>query len=112
MSRKNVLTPFHLVIGGDMSSSITSATTNFQYLDNIGLQLIYTGAPIGTITLEASLDGATWSTLDVGPVVVNGAGSDLVTLNQLPYNQMRIKYNKTSGTGSLDAYITSKMIGG
>ena len=122
--RKNILRQFKMIDNGDMSqSSLTSAPTNIQFLDNVAIQFNFTGAPSGTFSIEVSADyeqdigGATinvgnWVpvTLPTPPVASGSAGSVFIDLNQLAAPWVRVKYTKTSGTGSLTAWISAKML--
>lgn len=93
-----------------MSGNITSSETDVSYLDNIGIQLIFTGTPTGTFSVEGSNDGATWTALDFGTTIAasGAAGSHLLNINQCPYMKLRTVFTFVSSTGSLDAYISGK----
>lgn len=122
MSRKNTLQPIKFVSAGDMSGTITSKAIGIQFLDNIALQFNFTGTPTGTFSVQGSLDHAeyfgtvtkagTWNevTLDPVPAAAGAAGSILINMDQLAFPFLRVVYTAASGTGSLDAYITAKMI--
>lgn len=124
MPRKNTLLKFHNIIAGDMSAaSITSAVTNIQFLDNIGVQFNFTGTPNGTFAVQVSADYAQDSngnvqvagnwipvTLPSTPVAAGAAGQVYIDLNQLSSPWIRIVYTKVSGTGVLDGFITGKEI--
>ncbi len=107
------------------SASITSAVTNVEGLDNIGIQFNWSGAsPVGTFTVEVSIDYAqdylgnvtnagTWNTLAISPAVAaTGTSPDsaFIALNQLPAPWVRVKYTRTSGTGTLQSFISGKML--
>lgn len=103
-------------VGGcDMSvASTTSNLTNVLYMDNIGIVASWTGTtPIGAIFIDASNDGSNWVTLDFGTgISVSGnTGSHVININQFPYNQIRARYVKTSGTGTLTLTLTVKQMG-
>lgn len=122
--RKNTLPAYQIITAGDMSTaSITSAISNIQYLDNISLQLIWTGSPVGTFAVQGSLDhsqdslgnvtnAGTWDglTLNPAPAAIGSAGHILLDLNELSFPWIRVVYTKTSGTGSLTAWIGGKML--
>lgn len=125
--RKNVLPPFQTINAGDMSqASITSSVTSIQYLDNICIELIWSGtSPIGTIAIQGSLNHAqdaqgnvtvagTWVPMVIGgsptQAVSGNSGSMLFDLSQLSFPYIRIVYTKTSGIGTLDGYIGGKQI--
>lgn len=123
MPVKNFLPPNLIVDDGDMTqATITSDVTDIRYLDNISIQCIFTGTPTGSFALEGSLDyykinGAvqntgTWTpiTLSSTPAASGSAGNILLDLNQLSFPYIRIVYTKTSGTGTLNVYISGKAI--
>lgn len=113
MARKSVSHSFPVVTAGDMSGSITSAVTNVSYTDNVGYHCVWTGTPTGTITVEATIDGTNWDSLTLSPTIslTGSASSTLISLNQLPYESVRLKYNRTSGTGTLNVVVMTKSIG-
>lgn len=109
---KSVLTPQTILKNGDMSlGSVTSANVSVQFMDNIGLQIQWTGAPVGVIAVNGSVDGITYYALTFDPVLTQPAGSAggyLVDLNQFPFVNYNVSYTKTSGTGSLTVITTEK----
>lgn len=112
MGRKQVSLPYQLLNGESMGASFTSAATNVTYTDVVGYQLKWTGTPTGTFDVEATVDGSNWEalTLSPAPQATGGAGGTLISLNQIPYAQVRLKYTRTSGTGSLSAWVMTKTI--
>lgn len=133
MSRKNNLLKFQLITAGDMSlSSLTSTITNIQFLDNIGIQLNFSGSPVGTLEVQVSADHAqdnegnvtvagNWApiplsyilagSMTVATSVPTSVGSPIyLDLNQLSAPYIRVVYTKTSGTGTLNAFITCKTV--
>lgn len=132
-SRKNNLLSYKSITDGDMSlSSITSAVTNIQFLDDIGYQFNWTGSPVGTISLQVSSDYAqdflgnvtnagNWIPL----VFTYWNGTIFVTNTSLPTSVgspiyvdlallsspwIRAVYSRTSGTGTLNSFVTAKEI--
>lgn len=112
-NNKGVLAPYHAIVDGDMSADITQTTyTNIQYLDNIGIQLNFTGTPTGTFEVQVSADKVNWVSLTLDPIPVAAGAADNIyidiTQNSAPY--IRVHYTFTSGVGVLNAYITAKSI--
>jgi hypothetical protein len=118
MSRKNVLPKFKNITAGDMSGNITSTVT-----DNVGVELSWTGTPTGTFSVEVSvsyeqdsqgnvINAGSWNalTLNPTPVASGAAGSYYISLNQIEAPWIRIKYTRTSGSGTLTSYIATKEI--
>lgn len=123
MPRKNILRQYQTITNGDMSgASITSSITNIQFLDNVGVQLNWSGStPIGTIVVQVSADHAqdaegnvtvagNWISLPVSISVSGNTGSGYFDLNQLSSPWIRVVYTKTSGTGTLNGYVTGKEV--
>lgn len=124
MSRKNNLLKFQNIVNGDMSqTSVTSAVTCIQFLDNIGLQLNFTGVPVGTFAVQVSADYAqdamgnvtnagNWIaiTLPIPPAASGSPDKIGIDLNQIAFPWIRVVYTKTSGTGTLNGFITGKML--
>lgn len=133
MSKKSNLPVFQTVTAGDMSTaSITSAVTNIQILDDIGVQLNWTGSPVGNFRVQISADhaqdingnvtvagnwtpltltywdGAAWATsVDIPTSLGSPIYFDMALLSA-PW--IRVLYTKTSGTGTLSAFITAKVL--
>lgn len=131
--RKSNLKKFQNIIAGDMSaSSITSTVSNIEQLDNIGLQLSWTDAPVGSFQIQVSIDHAqdingnvtvpgSWTplvvsylsggTLSQATSISTSVGSPIyVDLTQLSAPWIRVVYTRTSGTGTLSGFITAKMV--
>ena len=109
---KSVIAPYHLVNAQSMGANITSSAVNVQYLDNIGLEFVWTGSPTGTFAVQASVSGTNYIDLTISnPSLTAPAGSSgsmLVNLFNLPFVYFRVTYTRTSGTGTLDVWITTK----
>lgn len=94
-----------------MSGNLTqSAYTTIQYLDNVYVQFIFTGTPVGTFQVQVSNNGTSWDpiTFSTQPVASGAAGTVSLNLRALGAPYIRVAYVATSGTGTLDAYISGK----
>lgn len=125
MPRKNALLPHQIFTAASMTgtSTVTSLVTNIQFLDNMAVQLQWTGTPTGTFYVQGSLDysdgtngklanAGTWTNimLPQTPLASGSAGQILIDMALLSFPWIRVQYTNTSGTGSLDAYICGKEI--
>ena len=116
-----------------MAGNLTSQVTTIQFLDNLGLQLDWTGSPVGSFQVQVSADysqdimgnvlnAGNWSpiileyiptggTLTIATSIPTPVGSPIyVDLNQTSAPYIRVVYTSSSGTGTLNAYITAKEI--
>jgi hypothetical protein len=131
-STKKFLPKFNVIAAAAMTSNITSAITNIESLDDVGIQFTWSGAPVGTFRIEVSADHAQ----DIqGNVTVPGAwapitftyydGASNVTTSELPTSVgspifadlsllsapwIRSVYTFISGSGTLTTTITAKMV--
>lgn len=113
-----------MVTDGNMSlASITSNPTNIAYMDNIVVQLNFTGTPVGTFEIQVSIDyeqddqgnvlnTGNWTALALSPnpAAAGSAATIFLDLNQMGSMWVRVKYTRTSGTGTLNAFIAAKML--
>lgn len=122
MPKKNVLERYQLLTNGNMAQPITSAVTSIKYLDNIMIEFIATGSPAGTYQVQVSgdynvdnngnvLNAGNWAPLTLNPVpTISGAGVVLIDANQLSGPFLRCTWTPTSGTGSLNIFISAKQV--
>jgi len=119
----NLLYPVHIIVAQPMTTSITSAPVEVKSQDNIGIQMNWTGAPVGAFTFQISMDykqdaegnvlnAGNWTTLPVTPAIVatGSSGTAYVDLNQQSAMYTRVVYTATGGTGVLDVYVNGKGI--
>lgn len=117
----NLVAPFTIIVAGDMSADITSAPLETKLQDNIGLQLNWSGAPVGTFSVQASVDfrkdnqgniadPGHWIDVPLTKVVTAAGTPDeaIIHLYQLSTPWLRLVYAATSGTGVLACYATAK----
>jgi hypothetical protein len=134
MPLKNTLRQYQVVASQSMTSTITSAPTNIQNLDDVGVQFNFTGAPVGNFRVQVSADYAQDAEGNVQnpgnwvPLLFTyWNGSAFVTSYDIPTTQgspyyidlallsapfIREVYTPTSGSGTLSIYITAKSVSG
>lgn len=117
ISRKNEL----LLAAGDMSASINSDPIDVKNLVIGSLQLIFTGAPVGSFKLQCSNDvydflkqpgiqpaPTNWTDVADSTVAISAAGNVVYNLSSLGYDILRLVYTRSSGTGSLKIRMVGK----
>jgi hypothetical protein len=117
ISRKNEL----LMAAGDMSVSINSDPIDVRNLVIASLQIVMTGAPIGTIKLQCSNDtfeylkqpgiqpaAVNWTDIADSSLGVSAAGNIVYNLTSLGYDQLRVVYTAVSGTGTMSIRMVGK----
>lgn len=117
----NLLKPVHFLSGQSLATSFTSSAIEVRNQDNVGIQLHWTGAPVGVFGVQVSSDhmedlegniqvAGNWVAIPLNPTVsASGSGDDAyIDLNQISAQYVRLVYTRTSGTGSVDAIAVAK----
>ena len=122
---KNIITPENLVTNGSMASNITSNVLSTQMVDDIGIQLDWTGSPVGTVAIQVSLnysvnpDGSvrnagTWATLPTSafsgtyPVPGTTTSPGFLDIPLTSATAIRVVYTASSGSGTLNVVAVAK----
>jgi hypothetical protein len=97
------------VINGVMSgtNTIYSQIIDVSVMDNIGLEVTWTGTPTGTFSVYASNSGINFYALTFSPVLAQPSGSAggyLVGLTQFQWKYILLEYVNASGSGILTCY--------
>lgn len=113
MGSKRTLSYSELIVDGDMSEDITGPSTNILHLDRVSFQLVWTGSPTGSFDFEVSNDETTWVAVTLSSsITASGSGDTAMVDIETGAAYIRVKYNDTSGTGTLQAHIVAKSISG
>lgn len=111
-SAKRVLTPIQIITSGSMTgtSTLTSSEIDIQYLSRASIQLVWTGTPTGTFAIQGTVDGSTWSPITTNPasIAASGSAGNHLVEGEIHSKKMRVQYTNSSGTGTLNAWITAK----
>jgi hypothetical protein len=100
-------------LAGAMASTNTiySQIANVSQLDNIGLEVTWTGSPVGTFSVMGSNSGINFEALTFTPALAQPVGSAdgyLINLQQYPFTYLMLEYTNTSGTGTITVYGQGK----
>jgi hypothetical protein len=96
--------------------------TEVNFMDNIGIILAWSGAPVGQFEIYVSnsakikeqLSANDFVKLDFGATIEIDATetNHLVSINQIPFKWIAVKYVFSSGSGALTVFMNNKMVGG
>lgn len=125
MAAKSYIKPYNVVppVPGNMLSTLQSNPTNISGMDDVGYSGSFTGAPVGTFSVQASVDyqpglaptdypinAGNWVTLPLNAAVTASGSPDNffidITLISAPW--IRLVYTPTSGTGTLSVWVVGK----
>jgi hypothetical protein len=93
------------------SNTYTSQPINVKNLDNVMLQLIWTGTPTGVFSVLHSPDGVLYDSITLSPIITQPAGSSghwSVVLQGEPGQYVMVQYVNASGSGTVDVIVAAK----
>jgi len=91
------------------TNTIYSNIMDVSKMDNLGLEISWTGTPTGTISYICSDSGGFFFPISlVTAQPVGSAGGFGVNLNQLPYKYIMLSYTNISGSGVLSIFAQNK----
>lgn len=112
MGRKNLVTDYRPIDGGDMSlSSITGNHSDVSQFDTVTYEVNWSGgqATNGTLAIQYSKDGSVWRNLplDGVPALDTASDSHLIIINEIGFKYLRPVYTRVnpSASGSLTVGI-------
>lgn len=112
MGAKKTLPTYKIFNAQAVSSttSYNSLTTNITNLDNISLQIDWTGTNAGSFDVLVSNDDQTFHSLNVPnlPTASGSSGGFIINLNQVGQPYIKLSYTNASGSGVLTASIFGK----
>ena len=94
-----------ILSAGDMSGNLSSSVTDLQGTNSYSVQAVYTGAPVGTLQLQISMDNITFSEYTGSSVSISEAGNTMFKITRNGERYIKAIYTFSSGTGSLSAII-------
>lgn len=100
----------HQIVNGDMSqATLISEANNVNEVISFCYQAVWSGAPVGVVVLEASIDGTNFTEIDeCRYTIVASPDTYMVNVEKHAYVFVRFKFTKTSGTGTLNVHFNSK----
>jgi hypothetical protein len=112
--------PYVVLEAGDMSADVASAAIDMLSLPFGALEAAWTGSPVGTFSVDGSIQNVASADLvttwyPTGTAIedpAGAAGSTLINLSGVGFRWLRLSYTRTSGTGSLTVTAFGKGAGG
>ena len=100
------------LIAADASVQQLGIATNTEFMVAVSAQGVFTGAPTGTLKLQASNDkllgsalATNWSDIPGSTIAVTAAATYLLPKIDVCYSRVRAVYVPTSGTGTVSVMI-------
>jgi hypothetical protein len=112
MSGKSIVPGYQIISNQSMSADSDSMEVDVRYASHIYVQLDFTGAPFGTFAVMVRNDTTpnfvSLSGLSQTPTCSGSAGSVGVNIANIGFTKMRIHYTFSSGSGTLNGYVSTK----
>jgi len=106
--RKNVVS-FQSITDGDLAGDITSMATNILYQDEVSFVVGWSGSSLnGSLAIEVQNGSSPWTVYGTPTTINTTSGSVALGINNIPFERVRLKYTRTAGTGTLNAFIVTK----
>jgi len=89
------------------TNTIYSQIIDVSRMDNIGLEVEWSGTPTGTFSILVSNSGIQFNTMTFSPLLGQPSGSAAsmgIDINQIPFKYMFLQYVNSSGFGVLNVY--------
>jgi hypothetical protein len=96
----------HVLNSSSMAATVTSTIVDLSEVIGYAVHSIFTGAPVGSISTQASNDGINF--VEVDTHAVSAAGQYMLNIPRSHYRYVKISYIRTSGTGVLNTFISGK----
>lgn len=98
-----------IVSAQSMGADVTSVGYNCNTARYFAIEGSWTGTPNGTFSVEVSLDGSNWNavSLSSSPAATGAAGSFAIDFTT-NFPIFRVKYARTSSTGTLTVKVMAK----
>jgi hypothetical protein len=101
------------------TSTISSPITEIRGFDDVYYEMQFTGTPTGTFSVQVSSSydpitnpNAVFITIPLSPtpIATGTAGSIGIDINLEGSQWIQLVYTNTSGTGTLNAYVSGKAL--
>lgn len=124
MSSRPIIAPYHVVSDHSLSATFASTPTIVTNISMISYDIAWSAgsSPVGTVTVEVSNtyalnpDGSiktagNWSTLTLStPCSVSGnSGNGAIDVDSISFYAVRLKYTRTSGSGTMNVTLNAKV---
>ena len=107
MSAK-IIGPYKLLDAVSLGASVNSSELDVTRLIYASIALEWSGTPTGTFTIEIKNGDSPWIASTFTQAVAGSAGTKMFEFTLLPWEQLRIAYSRSSGTGSVSAHFIAK----
>src|SRR5687767_4867907 len=117
------LKPHKVVNAVSMGADVTSNVTIIQMIPYVSYTVAWTGTPTGTFSVQVSndyavdpsgavLNAGTWVALTLSASVAASGSDDsaFIDIDGVAAYAIRLKYTRSSGTGTLNATIAGKVL--
>ena len=99
-----------LITSADMSATFQSDEINLVQKGGFSIHAIFTGSPVGSLYIAVSINNSDWIVLADSAQAISAAGDVFWNVDSAKYKLARLHYTATSGTGTLNAFFSTKEV--
>lgn len=107
MSAK-IIGPYKLLDGVSLGATVNSSGLDVTRLIYASIAVEWSGTPTGSLTIEVKNGDSPWIASSLTQALSGAAGTKMFDFTLLPWEQLRIAYTRTSGTGLISAHLIAK----
>ena len=107
MSAK-IIGPYKLLDGVSLGATVNSTGLDVTRLIYASIAVEWSGTPTGTLTIEVKNGDSPWIASSFTQSLSGASGTKMFDFALLPWEQLRIAYARTSGTGFISAHLLAK----
>ena len=93
-----------LVTNGNMASTIVTSPVNLEKLSSLSFQVTFSGSPNGSMLLQSSNNGSTWTSITNTIRTITAAGDIMYPIAEFDVHYIRVAWVPTSGSGTMNVY--------
>ena len=99
-----------LISSADMSATFQSEIVSLEQKGGFSVHAVFTGSPNGSLYLSVSINNSDFIVLSDSTQAISAAGDVFWNVDIAKYKVFRLHYTFSSGTGSLDAFFSTKEV--
>lgn len=99
-----------LIEDADMASSFVSEHITLAQRGGFSIHAVFTGSPVGSLYISVSINAIDWTLLPNSTQSISAAGDVFYNVKDVTFLMARLHYTATSGTGTLDAFVSTKEV--
>jgi len=103
-----IIGPYKLLDATSLGATVSSTAIDVTRLIYASLAVEWSGTPTGSLVVEVQNGDSPWIATTFTQALSGAAGTKMFEFTLMPWENMRLTYTRTSGTGTLSAHFIAK----